>query len=235
MMEMIAAPVIVGSTESIDRITLGGVTSRPRSRRTIIGVDCDGVLASDRLLWRRMRERFPQHIPARYEELATFEWPRATAETEALCMELSADPAFMERLAPMPGAVEALRTLRTLGYRLHVVTARPECVREATWRWLARHEVADCVEAIHCVPGGPAKPPVARALGCAAFIEDNHTTAEAMGVAGLHSYLLDAPYNRLPNDASRRVPSWRTLLADLVVRVPSRVAAVPPANIEISA
>src|SRR5512146_1353779 len=233
MMEMIAAPVIVGSTESIDRITLGGVTSRPRSRRTIIGVDCDGVLASDRLLWRRMRERFPEHIPARYEDLATFEWPRASAETEALCMELSADPAFMERLAPMPGAIEALHTLRALGYRLHVITARPECVREATWRWLARHEVADCVEAIHCVPGGPAKPPVARALGCAAFIEDNHTTAEAMGVAGLHSYLLDAPYNRLPNDASRRVPSWRTLLADLVVRVPSRVAAVPPASIEI--
>lgn len=234
-MEMIATPVFVGSTENIEGLSRGRTLPRHRPRRTIVGVDCDGVLASDRLLWRRMRERFPQHIPARYEELATFEWPRATSETEALCRELSADPAFMERLAPMPGAIEALRTLRALGYRLHVITARPECVREATWRWLERHAVADCVEAIHCVPGGPAKPPVAHALGCAAFIEDNHATAEAMSAAGLHSYLLDAPYNRLPNDGSRRMPSWRALVADLVARVPARTALTPVAGTEIPA
>jgi len=211
------------------------VTVRPRPRRTIVGVDCDGVLASDRLLWRHLRARFPEHIPPRYEELATFEWPRATAETTALCLELSADPAFMERLAPMPGAGEALRTLYTLGYRLHIITARPQCVRAATWHWLGRQGVAQCVEEIHCVANGPAKVPLAQALGCATFVEDNLETAEALGAVGLRSYLLDAPYNRLPNETSLRVTGWPALIADLVAQVPARTAAESLMDVEISA
>lgn len=193
------------------------------SRRAIVGVDCDGVLASDRLLWQRLRARFPQHIPARYAELATFEWPRVTPETTALCLKLSADPAFMERLAPMRGALAALGNLRRLGYRVHIVTARPECVRGATWRWLRRHGVASCVEAIHCVTGGAAKPAVARALGCAAFVEDNHATAEALGAAGIRSYLLAAPYNRRPTTHSMRLAGWPEVLADLTASMPARL------------
>src|SRR5579863_6003831 len=123
-------------------LRLSGARQAGLSRRTIVGVDCDGVLASDRLLWQHMRARYPQHIPARYADLATFEWPRVTPETTALCLELSADPAFMERLAPVRGALEALSTLRRLGYVVHIVTARPECVRGATWRWLRRHGAA---------------------------------------------------------------------------------------------
>ncbi len=203
----------------------------------IVGVDCDGVLASDRLLWQRMRARFPQHIPARYAELATFEWPRATPETTTMCLELSADPAFMERLAPVRGALTALGTLRGLGYRVHIVTARPECVRGATWRWLRRYGVAGCVEAIHCVTDGAAKPAVARALGCAAFVEDNHTTAEALGAAGIRSYLLAAPYNRRPTAHSMRLAGWAEVLGDLAASARARLAlpAMDAAEIELPA
>lgn len=193
------------------------------SRRTIVGVDCDGVLASDRLLWQRMRECFPEHIPARYAELATFEWPRVTPETTALCLELSADPAFMERLAPVRGALEALGMLHRLGYAVHIVTARPECVRGATWRWLHRHGAAGSVEAIHCVTDGAAKPAVAHALGCEVFVEDNHATAEALGAAGLRSYLLAAPYNRRPTEHSIRLAGWPSVLDDLTASVPARL------------
>lgn len=199
------------------------------SRSTLIGVDCDGVLASDRLLWQRMRERFPEHIPARYEELKTFEWPRATAETHALCQELSADPNFALRLTPMPGAVQAIRRLSHQGYHIVMITARPDCVRDATRAWLLAQGIADAIEEIHCVPGGPAKAPLALALGCVAFIEDNHATAEAMGMAGLRSYLLDAPYNRMFSRRSVRVADWHALVADLTTRVPVRpgIAAAP--------
>ena len=189
---------------------------------TVIGVDCDGVLASDRLLWQRMRQRFPEHIPARYEDLETFEWPRATEETTALCLELSADPLFMARLEPMPRMVRALSHLRDEGYRIHVITARPECVRKATWRWLRRYGVAEYVDNVHCVAGGLAKVPLARKLGCAAFVEDNHATAEVLGAAGIRSYLLDAPYNRLPTEHSIRMQGWRALLDDLTLYVPAR-------------
>lgn len=197
---------------------------RGRSPRTIIGLDCDGVLASDRLLWQRMRERFPEHIPAAYEELTTFEWPRATAATTAMCVELSADPLFAARLDPMPGMAGALRRLAVEGYRFHLITARPQCVRDATRRWLRHHGVSDCVEEIHCVESGVAKIPLALDLGHAAFVEDNHATAEAMGRAGLRSYLMDAPYNRLTTRSSRRVRGWRELLDDLVAHVPARRA-----------
>ena len=199
---------------------------RPRRSGTIIGVDCDGVLASDRQLWLRMHQRFPEHIPARYEDLETFDWPRATPETTALCLELSADPLFMARLEPMPRMVRALCRLREEGYRVHVITARPERVRNATWRWLRRNGVAECVENVHCVESGLAKVPLAHRLGCAAFIEDNHATAEAMGASGIRSYLLDAPYNRLPNEQSIRVQGWRALLEDLTLHVPSREPAL---------
>ena len=191
--------------------------SRAPSRDSglLIGLDCDGVLASDRLLWRQLRERFPADIPARYDDLASFEWPRATNATTALCMALSADPAFMRRLAPMPAMTRAIRHLSRQGFRFHVITARPACVRRATWRWLHRHGVGDCIEHITCVESGLAKVPLAHTLGCIAFVEDNHTTAEAMGADGIHSYLLDAPYNQMSTRYSRRVRDWSTLVAEL--------------------
>lgn len=192
----------------------------------MVGVDCDGVLASDRLLWQRLRERFPAHIPARYEDLATFDWPRATPETTALCLELSADPQFAARLAPIPRMAEALRALAARGYIIHVITARPKCVRRATRAWLRRYGVSDYVSSIHCVESGPAKVPLALALGCRAFVEDNHATAEAMGVASIRSYLLDAPYNRLPTRYSLRVHGWHHLLADLTAHVAATVPAL---------
>lgn len=203
-----------------DEVAFGAVArtlARVPSRNSglLIGLDCDGVLASDRLLWRQLRERFPADIPARYDDLASFEWPRATDATTALCMALSADPSFMGRLAPMPAMMRAIRHLSRRGFRFHVITARPACVRRATWRWLHRYGVGDCIEHITCVESGLAKVPLAHTLGCIAFVEDNHTTAEAMGADGNHSYLLDAPYNRLSTRYSRRVRDWPMLVAEL--------------------
>ena len=182
----------------------------------VIGIDCDGVLASDRLLWQVLHKRYPLQIPERYEELQSYEWPRVSPETTRLCVRLSADPAFAGRLAPIPYMAEALRHLWEAGYRLQVVTARPPSVRHATWRWLMRHGVAPYVETIHCVAMPLDKVELARHLECVAFVEDNHSTAEAIGAAGVRSYLLDAPYNRVPNTHCVRVTDWQSLLADLL-------------------
>ncbi len=192
----------------------------------IVGVDCDGVLASDQLLWQRLRKRFPEHIPAHYEDLLTFEWPRATKETQALCQELSADRAFVLQLAPIPHMTEALRGFHGRGYTIHMITARPESVLGATRRWLRMHDVSDYIEEIHCVAGGPAKLPLAQELGCTIFVEDNHATAESLGMAGIRSYLLDAPYNRLPSLYSRRVQGWPELLQELDSLTPTAKGGV---------
>lgn len=213
------------SVPGADASSYNGLRVRS-SRSTLIGVDCDGVLASDRLLWQHMRARFPELIAARYEDLKTFEWPRATAETHALCQELSADPNFALRLTPMSGAVQGIRRLAREGYRIVMITARPDCVRDATRAWLLAQGISDYIEEIHCVPGGAAKAPLAQALGCVAFIEDNHATAEAMSMAGLRSYLMDAPYNRMFTRRSVRVADWYALVADLLVHVPARHTAL---------
>jgi 5'(3')-deoxyribonucleotidase len=181
----------------------------------VIGLDCDGVLASDRLLWQHLWRSYPGHIPARYEDLRTFEWPRATRETEALCRKLSADREFVTLLNPIPHMAEALRWLHEAGYTMYVITARPASVLGATRRWLRMQGVSDYVEEIYCVESGSAKVPLALELHCQAFVEDNHATAEAMGQAHVRSYLLDAPYNRLPNQYSLRVDGWPGLLLDL--------------------
>jgi uncharacterized HAD superfamily protein len=185
-------------------------------REAAIGIDCDGVLASDRLLWQVLRKRYPAAIPARYEDLSGYDWPRVTDGTTELCLRLSADPAFAGRLAPMPQMAEALRVLHLAGYRLHIVTARPLAVRHATRRWLARQGVSSYVSSIECVDRPQDKLAVVRALGCDTFVEDNHSTAEALGQAGVRSYLLDAPYNQMPAHHSLRVRDWQELLGDLL-------------------
>jgi 5'(3')-deoxyribonucleotidase len=163
-----------------------------------------------------LRKRYPQHIPEHYEDLSGYDWPRVTPETTELCLRLSADPAFAGRLAPIPHMASALCALSESGYAVHVITARPQCVRHATHRWLVRQGVAGYVDQIHCVERPLDKVDLARALACAAFVEDNHATAEALGSAGVRSYLLDAPYNRLPASYSVRVHDWQELLALLL-------------------
>ena len=195
-------------------------------QRPVVGVDCDGVLASDRLLWQVLRKRYPQHIAARYEDLRGYDWPRVTPETTELCLRLSADPAFAGRLAPIPHMASALRGLAEAGYSVHVITARPQCVRHATQRWLVRQGVAGFVDAIHCVEQPLDKVDLACALNCAAFVEDNHATAEALGAVGVRSYLLDAPYNRLPTSYSVRVHDWHALLTHLLAADPSTLATL---------
>lgn len=193
------------------------------ARRTapVIGLDCDGVLASDRLLWERIRDRFPQHIPMRYADLTTFDWPRVTPETTALCLELSADPEFATRLEPMPGMAASIRRLAASGFELRIITARPVCVHDATWRWLRSQGIARYVRRVHCVASAAEKAPLALALGCVAFVEDNFTTAEALGAAGIRSYLLDAPYNRQSEMMSRRMRGWRPLTEELLALSPA--------------
>ena len=192
----------------------------PARRDILVGLDCDGVLASDRLLWQVLHKRYPTHIPEQYEHLRAYDWPRVTAETTELCLRLSADPGFAGRLAPVPKMADALRQLHAVGYRFLIVTARPDCVRGATRRWLARQGLDRCIEAIHCVAHPSEKVALVRELGCSAFVEDNHTTAEALGQVGVRSYLLDAPYNRLPTHTSVRVRDWPALGNDLRHRLP---------------
>lgn len=181
-------------------------------RHPIIGLDCDGVLASGEELWEALFAAFPDHIPNTYSSLTSYDWPRMTPETTELCLRLSADPDFTRRFSAMPHMVSAIRSLHQQGWELHIITARPPEVHQATLEWLHAHNIGHCVTHVHCTEE---KGPLAQELGCRAFVEDNQRTAEKLGALGMRSYLMNASYNQTPLQHSIRIGGWRDLMADL--------------------
>lgn len=50
-------------------------------------------------------------------------------------------PAFLESLAPVPGALEALRQWTDAGVDIHIMTGRPAATHAVSAAWLAAHRV----------------------------------------------------------------------------------------------
>jgi uncharacterized HAD superfamily protein len=187
-------------------------TEAASRRDLVIGLDCDGVLASGQELWEALFAAFPDCIPNAYASLTSYDWPRMTPQTTELCLRLSADAEFTRRFSAMPHMAWAIRTLHQRGWKIHIITARPCEVYEATLEWLHAQKIGQFVTAVHCTED---KAPLAQELGCRAFVEDNLRTAEKLGALGIRSYLIDASYNQAPLQQSIRVSGWRDLIADL--------------------
>ncbi len=206
-------------------------TEAAARRDLVIGLDCDGVLASGEELWETLYAAFPNCIPNAYSSLTSYDWPRITAETTELCLRLSADPEFTRHFSAMPYMAWAIRSLYQRGWEIHIITARPAEVHEATQEWLQAQGVGQLITAVHCTEN---KAPLAQELGCRVFVEDNLHTAEKLGALGLRSYLIDASYNRSPIAHSIRINGWRELLLDLIryqhslQSAASAVSAQPP-------
>ncbi len=189
--------------------------TRPQSAshsKLVIGLDCDGVLASGQELWAALFAAFPDCIPNSYASLTSYDWPRITPETTELCLRLSADAEFTRQFSAIPYMAWAIRTLYQSGWEIHIITARPPEVHQATLDWLRAQRVGRFVRAVHCRED---KAPLAQELGCCVFVEDNLRAAETLGALGLRSYLLDASYNQAPLQHSIRISGWRALIADL--------------------
>lgn len=187
-------------------------TEAASRRDLVIGLDCDGVLASGQELWEALFAAFPDCIPNTYASLTSYDWPRMTPETTELCLRLSADAEFTRRFSAMPHMVWAIRILHQRGWEIHIITARPSEVYEATLDWLQAQHIGQLITAVHCTED---KAPLAQELGCRAFVEDNLRTAEKLGALGMRSYLIDASYNQAPLQQSIRISGWRNLIADL--------------------
>jgi uncharacterized HAD superfamily protein len=188
-------------------------TEAATRRDLVIGLDCDGVLASGQELWEALFAAFPDCIPNTYSSLTSYDWPRMTPETTELCLRLSADAEFTRRFSAMPHMAGAIRTLYRRGWEIHIITARPSEVHQATLDWLDTQHIGYCVTRVHCTED---KAPLAQELGCRVFVEDNLRTAEKLGALGMRSYLIDASYNQAPLQHSIRIKGWRPLLADLL-------------------
>ncbi len=115
------------------------------------------------------------------------------------------DPSLYTHAPVCDGVALALSQLRTAGWDLVGITARPAPLAPATRAWLARHRLP--VEEVHHTAVGT-KSAVARRLGTDATIEDNPTEAELLAEV-CDSWLLDRPYNRSAEVVrARRLTSW---------------------------
>lgn len=121
-------------------------------------------------------------------------------------------------MPPVEGAPEGMRALKGMGYKLVIVTARPQWqyrrLYADTLEWLDQYGVPhdhvlfnkDKVEAVHqhLAPAWPL-----------AFIEDHSRNAASLVEAGIEVLLLDKPHNQdaLANSKLRRVASWDEIVS----------------------
>lgn len=123
-------------------------------------------------------------------------------------------------MPPIPGAAESLREVAKWGWRIVIVTARPQWqykrIHSDTLEWLHAHGVPhhlilfgkDKVELIHhhLSPAWPV-----------AFVEDYERNAKALSGAGVPVLLFDQPHNRNAPEMARveRVKGWTGVMAKL--------------------
>jgi len=109
-----------------------------------IYIDFDDVLCETaRHLSELARELFNRDVP--YEAISGFNLQEAfalsAAEIDDL-MDHAHRAAFLERLAPAPGGVEAVRALESRGHELTIVTGRPSSSHDGSCGWLRKHGLA---------------------------------------------------------------------------------------------
>ena len=119
-------------------------------------------------------------------------------------------------LDPIDGAAEALTSMTERGWKIVVITARPQWQYKRlyadTLEWLQRHTIPhdlilfnkDKLEAIyeHIAPAWPA-----------AFVEDHERNARHLSAAGVPVLLFDRPHNRHIEDGPclERVHTWQEI------------------------
>lgn len=138
------------------------------------------------------------------------------AATEAMKNRFYANGGFRD-MEPIAGAVDAFHALRAAGWKIVLITARPQWqykrLHSDTVFWLQKHGFVydlllfsrNKVEAIyeHVQPAWPAY-----------FVEDHPSNAVALAEAGIHVLMYDQPYNRnvSAKGALTRVASWTEIL-----------------------
>lgn len=139
------------------------------------------------------------------------------AATEAMKNRFYANGGFRE-MKPIEGAMMAFHHLKSLGWKIVLVTARPQWQYKRLYSdtvfWLAEHGFVydlllfsrNKVEAVyeHVRPAWPAY-----------FVEDHPGNAAALAEAGIHVLLYDQPYNRnvSASGALTRVANWTEILS----------------------
>lgn len=182
---------------------------RLQSDTKVLCVDMDDVL-SDLSPWTEELTRLQGGAPQNARTLQMM---------EAWKDEWHSSGRFGE-LDPIDGAAEAMRTVCGWGWKVVIITARPQWqykrIHADTLEWLQRHDMPhhlilfgkDKVELIfqHIAPAWPV-----------AFVEDHERNARHLSAAGVNVLLFDTPRNQHIEDTDgiTRVVGWLATLEKL--------------------
>ncbi|MEX0672999.1 MAG: hypothetical protein WDZ82_03070 [Candidatus Paceibacterota bacterium] len=127
-----------------------------------------------------------------------------------------------KNLPPISGAVASVNELSNQ-YDIHLITARPDEIREETCAWIQQH-FPYLVERVHFtrqVVGGDQRPKseVCQELGVSIFVDDALHHTEDLSPAVEKVFLFDTPWNQtskaLPENVLR-VYSWEEITKKLL-------------------
>ena len=178
----------------------------------VIATDCDGVLlqwepAFDE--WMKLNG-FEKKASDHYQMNMNY-W-MSEGEMDVL-IKVFNESAWMKYLKPMEGAVENVKKIAELGYKLHVITSQSldpmaNRAREENLKDL----FGDVFEKIECLDTGADKSLALNNLRFGTiWIEDKPSNAELGVDYGLVSLLLDLPHNsyyNTDNTSVQRVKDW---------------------------
>jgi uncharacterized HAD superfamily protein len=182
----------------------------------LIGLDLDGVLCDlGPALAARITERFgvTTHPSAwRTYDLRRLRLGLPERGYQTFLDEAFDDPALYEQASAVSGAASGLVQLRSAGWRIVGITARPAHLTAITTRWLAARGLS--LDAVHHTVVNE-KSAVARELRVDVTVEDNPVEAELLGEV-CQSWLFDRPYNRDHSLVlAKRIHSWDELVGRL--------------------
>lgn len=194
--------------------------------KKVIAVDIDEVLAN-------FVDYFIEYHNLEYEttitkdKFITFELSEifeTTVEEMNLKFRKFKDQGHNLKLEPIKGSKRGIDKLIKRGYKLHIVTSRPETIKDDTSKWVEKFFPGKFVQVHHAfnkyyepLLQNLTKAEICRKIGARVLIEDNLDLALDSSENGITVLMMDAPWNQtdsLPENVIR-VKSWEEILGKI--------------------
>lgn len=165
-----------------------------------IGLDLDSVLGhTEAALDKYIRENFNIHIDWE-NEITNYAIECMPHLTPEMCKELHEaieHGDLLEDIEPHNYAEHSTKKLRNEGFKIFIISSRPDRLRQATLDWLNEHEII--FDELYLIDSMK-KHKLIKRLGIKAFVEDRfdvlETIIENCGVLEFGLYLVHQPWNK---------------------------------------
>jgi len=169
------------------------------SDKKVALIDLDDTLAATShhmLQYGKDKHNSPYH----HEELTRKFREDEPDDYKVVVKDFLANIEQVEAITIYPFVPQALKTLKDLGYEIHLATARKSNLHPITPRWLEKHGLSSYIDAIHPRPDDikstKFKIDVAEKIGATVAFDDTYNIAEALAGIGLTVYLIEKPWNK---------------------------------------